>query len=155
MPEFDLDPVAMDQGRLELVEPSWKHRAQQVMRNFADGFLPGPSVQQLRPVVPIGDDIVHVADEHRVVGEVEEARLLAQHLRCRLALERKQGCQRDRENADKSPDQRWPMGEAVLQQKAERRDGNTRGRDEQQSAALDEAAGQQHHDRVKDCDGDA
>jgi hypothetical protein len=75
------------------------------MRNFADGFVWCPSVQQLRPMVPVGDDIVHVADEHRVVSEVEKARLLTQHLRRRLALERKQGCQRDRENADKSPDQ--------------------------------------------------
>jgi hypothetical protein len=43
------------------------------MRALADGLRRGPSHEFLRSAVPVGDHLVHVADEDRVVGEIEEA----------------------------------------------------------------------------------
>jgi len=49
-------------------------------------LLPVPPVQLLGAVIPIGDDVLHVADENRVVRQIEEAGLLAQLRLCLLAL---------------------------------------------------------------------
>ena len=56
------------------------------MSNLADSFASFPSVQLLSAAIPVGDDVVHVAHEDGVVGEVEEFGLLAQHHFSRLAL---------------------------------------------------------------------
>jgi hypothetical protein len=153
MRELDLEPIGLDQRRLEILVPGRKHRAQEVVRDPADRFLPGPAVEKLRATVPIGDDIVHIAHEHRVMGEIEKARLLAQHFRRGLALQGEEGCERDREDADEAPDEGWPMGEAMLEQEAQCGDGDARPRDEQQPATLHEAASHQHHDCIENRDG--
>jgi len=41
-------------------------------------LLPLPSVRLRSTTVPVGDDIFHIADENRVVREIEEVGLLAQ-----------------------------------------------------------------------------
>ena len=51
-----------------------------VVRHLADGLRPRPPVQLLRAAVPVGDDVVLVADEDGVVGEIEQRRLLPERL---------------------------------------------------------------------------
>jgi hypothetical protein len=48
------------------------------MRGLPDRILRRPSVSLLRSAIPVGDDIIHIASEDRVVRLVEEARLLLQ-----------------------------------------------------------------------------
>jgi hypothetical protein len=79
--------------------------------------------------------------------------LLAQHFRRRLAFQSEEGGERDGEDADQAPDERRPMGEAMLEQETQCGDGDARPRDEQQSAALHETASHQYHHGIENRDG--
>ena len=46
------------------------------MAGLPDRFLRSPSIELLRSAIPIGDDLVHIANEDRVMRLVEEAGLL-------------------------------------------------------------------------------
>ena len=41
-----------------------------------DGVFCRPSVQLLGPPIPVRDDVAHIADENRVMREIEQAGLL-------------------------------------------------------------------------------
>jgi hypothetical protein len=53
---------------------------QAAMGHRAHRLRLGPSVHLLRPAIPVDDDVLLVADEDRVVGQVEELGLLPQRL---------------------------------------------------------------------------
>jgi hypothetical protein len=42
------------------------------MRDLADGFVPLPAIQLLGTPVPVGDDVIHVADENGIVREIKK-----------------------------------------------------------------------------------
>ena len=56
--------------------------AQQFMCHFAERFLRRIAVEFARAVVPISDAVLPVAYENRVVGEIEQPRLLGQTPLC-------------------------------------------------------------------------
>ncbi len=53
-------------------------RVQQVMADAAERLLLRPTVEPLGALIPVGDEVVDVADEDRLVGEVEDERLVMQ-----------------------------------------------------------------------------
>jgi hypothetical protein len=56
------------------------------VRGIAERLLPWPTVELLGAAIPVGNRVVHVAHEDRVVRKVEEAGLLAQHRLAPLAI---------------------------------------------------------------------
>ena len=66
----------LQQLRADLVDRRRKNRLQKLVRSLADGLLRRPPVQLLSATIPVGDDVVHIADENRVVGEIQQAGLL-------------------------------------------------------------------------------
>ena len=131
-----------------------KDGVQQLMRGFAEGFFTRPSVKMLRAAVPIGDHVVQVARDDGVVGNVEQARLLTQREGGRLALQGEKRGDDDGKKADQAADERRSVGEAVLQQKTHDRQRDAGGGDEKHAAPVEEAAGHEHDDDVKDRDGE-
>ena len=49
------------------------------VRDATDGFFARPTVSFFGAAIPVGDNVVHVADEDGVVCEIEEISPLAQH----------------------------------------------------------------------------
>ncbi len=47
------------------------------MSALADRFLRRPAVQLLSSPIPVSDDVAHITDENRVVGEIQQAGLLS------------------------------------------------------------------------------
>ena len=66
------------------------------MGGLPDRFLRPPSIELLRSAIPVGDDLVHIANEDRVMRLVEEAGLLSQRRPGPLGLHGEKGCQGDR-----------------------------------------------------------
>ena len=60
----------------DLLQRGGKACLHQFVRDGADRVLLFPSVQMLCRWISEGDHIVHIADEHCVVGEVKESPLL-------------------------------------------------------------------------------
>ena len=73
--EFPLPSSGAQELCADLLERTRKGRAQKLTGALADGLLRRPPQGLLRAAVPVGDHVVHVADEDRVVGEIEQARL--------------------------------------------------------------------------------
>jgi hypothetical protein len=48
------------------------------MGGLPDRFLRPPSIELLRSAIPVGDDLVYIVNEDRVMRLVEEAGLLSQ-----------------------------------------------------------------------------
>src|SRR5262249_61853726 len=65
-------------GRIYLFKGYWEDRLHELVKDLADCLLASPSIPLLGTAIPIGDDVIHVSHEDRVVREVEEASLLAQ-----------------------------------------------------------------------------
>ena len=42
------------------------------MGDFADRLVPAPAIELLGTAIPVSDDVIHVADENRVVGKIEQ-----------------------------------------------------------------------------------
>jgi len=53
-----------------------KNGPQKVMRALSNRLLRRPPIQLLRSPIPIGDDVIHISDEDRVVCQIEQASLL-------------------------------------------------------------------------------
>ena len=72
-------PAAIPQQvRLDPLDRRRKDGLRQVVRDFADRLRCLPPVELLGGPVPVGDDVGHVAHEHGIVREVEQARPLLQ-----------------------------------------------------------------------------
>ena len=56
------------------------------MRNAPDGLFTRPAVSFLSAAVPVGYNVVHVADEDGIVRKIEKVCLLPQHALRPLAL---------------------------------------------------------------------
>src|ERR1700730_16634133 len=67
-----------------------------------NGSLVRP-VKLHRAAIPVGDDVIRVAHEYRVMREVEQPRLLAQSQVVGLILRSEEGCDPDRRDAQKAP----------------------------------------------------
>ena len=76
--EFPLPTARAEQRCGDLFERRREDRVQQLVSDLADRLIPLPAVQLLGATIPVGDDVVHVADEDRVMRQVEETGLLAQ-----------------------------------------------------------------------------
>ena len=63
-----------------------QRRLCEFVRDATDGFLARPAVSFLGAAVPVGNDVVHVADKDRVVSEIEQTCLFAQDTFGPLAL---------------------------------------------------------------------
>ena len=65
----------VEQLRRNLPQRFGEARVQQLVSDMAGRLLRGPPVQLLRASIPVRDDALHVADEDRVLREIEQARL--------------------------------------------------------------------------------
>ena len=68
--ELPFPSVSTEQRRRNLLERLGEARLQELMSHFADRLLALPSVEFLGAVIPVRDNVVHVADEDRVMREV-------------------------------------------------------------------------------------
>jgi hypothetical protein len=84
--EFPFPPASAEQLFGNLLKRFGEPRLQELVSDVADCLLTGPSVQFLGAAIPVGDYVVHVADEDRVMREVEQSSLLAQHAFRQLSL---------------------------------------------------------------------
>src|SRR5262249_20159430 len=84
MYKLSLPAARSKQLLINLFEPFGEDRLQELVSDLADRLLSVPSVQFLGAAIPVGDHVVHIAHEDRIVREVKEASLLAQHFK-RLA----------------------------------------------------------------------
>ena len=89
-----------------VVERRGEHRVQQLGGLAPDRLLRPPAVELGRRAVPVGDDVVVVAHEDRVVREVEQAGMLAQRLDGALMARGKSAGDGDRRQADEAA-QEW------------------------------------------------
>ena len=74
--ELSLPAARAEQLFIDLFERCGEDRLHEPVGDLPDGLVPRPSVQFFGPTVPVGDHVVHVAHENRVVREVEQAGLL-------------------------------------------------------------------------------
>src|SRR3977135_3607438 len=87
MGEFPLPPAGAEQLRIDFCQRLGEARLQDLVTGFVDRLLAVPSVESLGTAIPVGDGVGHIPNENRVMREVEEARLLAQHPFGLLALD--------------------------------------------------------------------
>ena len=92
-----------DNLREDFLEGLRKVRLQQLVRDLAERLVCAPAVQLLGAAVPIGDDVVHVAHQDRVVRKVKKAGL--PHQRCGgfLIPQREERGNADGEQAHQAP----------------------------------------------------
>jgi hypothetical protein len=71
-------PAVVAQERCgDLLKRRGKDCLQQLMRDPTDRLFAFPTIEVLGAAVPVRDHVVHVADENRIVREIEELGLLA------------------------------------------------------------------------------
>ena len=70
------------------------------MGGLPNRFLRPPSVSLLRSAIPVGDDVVHIANEYRVMRLVEEAGLLCNVAAAFWACTARTARQEDRSETD-------------------------------------------------------
>src|SRR5207253_1625414 len=75
--ELTLPAPGANQISRDVFQRCGEDRLVQVVRLLADGLVPLPPIQFLRAPVPVGDHVVHIAHEDRVVRQIEERRLLS------------------------------------------------------------------------------
>ena len=59
---------------------------QQIVANFAEHFRQRVPVNFRRPFVPVSNPIVYIANDDRIVAQIQQSRLLGQLLFVALAL---------------------------------------------------------------------
>jgi hypothetical protein len=121
----------------------------QLMRDLADRLVRPPSIELLSAAVPVGDDIVRIANENRIVREVEEASLIAQQHVSGLVLHGEESRGSDRREAHQAPDKSRVCGEAMRQQIAHHRQCHASQSYEQNSPPLQKVGGHQHNNDVE------
>ena len=131
-------------------------RLEEHVGDSADGFFPCRAIQLFGAAIPVGDDVTHVADEDRVMSEVEKLRLSTQHLDSRLVPEGEQGRDCDRRETHDPTHQRpllegRSMGEEIAQD-CERQ---AAGRHEHYIAASIETRRHQDDDDIENGNGKA
>ncbi len=100
--EFPVPAACTGQLGRDLFERPGEDRPHELVRDLADSFVLFPPVQLLSAAVPKGDNVVHVAHEDRIVGEIEQSGLLAQHHFSRSALHSEDSRNADRRKAKKT-----------------------------------------------------
>src|SRR2546428_497290 len=75
--EFALPAPRANQLSRDVFQRCGEDRLVQLVRIPPDGLVPRPPIQFLRAPVPVGDHIVHIAHEDRVVRQIEQRRLLS------------------------------------------------------------------------------
>ena len=78
--ELAIPPAGAQQAGKNLFQRLGKVRLQEFAGNSAGSFFARPTVLLLGASIPVSDDVVHVANEDRIVGEVEKCALRAQRL---------------------------------------------------------------------------
>jgi hypothetical protein len=148
MLELAFPPACPQQFQANLVKRGWENGPQELMRRLPNRFLRPPSVSLLRSAIPVGDHVVHIANEYRVMRLVEEAGLLLQCLRGLLGLHGENGCQKDRSKTDKRVDNpfEWPTGRR-REQITHHRQAQTAGCDQHDAPRAQKASRHQdNHD---------
>src|SRR6478735_7757435 len=76
--ELAFPPAATQQLRVNLIKRCREDRLQQLVSSnpLSDHILCRPPVELFGRMVPVGDDIIHVAHENAVMREIEETGLL-------------------------------------------------------------------------------
>src|SRR5258705_1219593 len=78
MHDLAFPPPGAPQLRDDLIKWLREDRLKQIVSgNLSDHFLCRPPVELRGATIPVGDNVMHIADEYRVVGEIEKPRLLA------------------------------------------------------------------------------
>ena len=67
--DLSFPAASAEQFRIDLFKGCWEDRLQELVRDLADCLLSGPSIQLHGTAIPVGDDVIHVAHEDRVVRE--------------------------------------------------------------------------------------
>ena len=138
------------QFSLDQVERRGKARRQKVERNPADGSFRRPAVQFRRAAVPISNDVVHVANEDRVLRQVEKSGLLAKARIRRLVLQDEIRSQPDHSG----PDRQTHQGLACRPDRrrdevAQSKEGEAPDSDQRKVPATAKARGHEHDHDVK------
>ena len=102
MHQFAFPASGAHQLRHDVVERRGELGLQQLGGLAPDRLLRPPAVELGRRAVPVGDDVILVAHEDRVVREVEQARMLAQRLDRALMARGKSAGDGDRHQADEA-----------------------------------------------------
>src|ERR1700727_3119105 len=100
MLELTFPPACPQHLPAKLPKRDRENCPQELMRGLPNRFLRPPSVSLLRSAIPVGDDVVHIANEYRVMRLVEEAGLLLQRLRGLFGLQGEKSRQEDRCETD-------------------------------------------------------
>src|SRR3954462_11334166 len=76
MNQFSFPPASLEQDGIYFLERRWEGGLGEFVSDTADGLFARPTVAFLGASIPVGDNVVHVADEDGVVREIEETCLL-------------------------------------------------------------------------------
>src|SRR4051794_33828905 len=76
MDQFSFPPASLKQFGIYFLEWRAEHFLHELVRDTADCFYARPAVSFFGAAIPIGDYVVHIADEDRLVREVKETGLL-------------------------------------------------------------------------------
>ena len=106
MDEFAFPPAGAHQFSLNHFKRRREYRVQQLVRNLAERLLAGPPVSFLGASVPIGDDLVEIADENGLMCDVEQARALPRRYLGDLVEQHEVRGDTDRSQADDEVDER-------------------------------------------------
>jgi hypothetical protein len=118
-------------------------------------LLSWPAVELLRPRIPEGDDIVSVAHENRIVGQVEKRRLRAQVFRRSPVPERGESRNANRAKADQGAENRLALkGIAVHDGVAQKRLQHADGANQKDATLTKEICRPNHNDGIEHGDLD-
>ena len=84
--QFSFPAASLKQFGVYFLERLRESCLRELVRDATESFRPRPAVAFFRTAIPVGDDVVHVANEDGIMRQIEKTGMLAQSVFGSLAL---------------------------------------------------------------------